>query len=83
MFVWQLVVVTFSLSYRAAREGRKVAYLTVASFLFLVIALVTYVIGHDGPAVARRVGTAHQNRMEAANVFLVGDAHPTLDRKHT
>ena len=48
MFAWQTVVVIFCLSYKAAREGRKVAYLTVASLLFLVIALVTYVVGHDG-----------------------------------
>ena len=46
MFVWQTAVVVFSLIYKAAREGRKVAYLTIASFLFLVIALATYVVGH-------------------------------------
>jgi ABC-type uncharacterized transport system permease subunit len=46
MFVWQVAVVIFSLIYKAAREGRKVAYLTIANFLFLVIALATYVVGH-------------------------------------
>ena len=46
MFIWQMAVVVFSLSYKAAREGRKVAYLTIASFLFLVIPLAAYVVGH-------------------------------------
>lgn len=39
MFVWLVIAELFRLVYRAARRGRKVAYLTLASFLFLVIAL--------------------------------------------
>jgi ABC-type uncharacterized transport system permease subunit len=39
MFVWLVVSSGISLLYRPAREGRKVAYLTVLSFIFLVIAL--------------------------------------------
>jgi len=41
MLVWLIVAELFRLIYRAARRGRKVAYLTLASFLFLVIALST------------------------------------------
>jgi ABC-type uncharacterized transport system permease subunit len=39
MLVWLVAAETFRLVYPAARRGRKVAYLTLASFVFLVIAL--------------------------------------------
>jgi len=39
MFGWLLVSSGVGVAYRPAREGRKVAYLTMVSFVFLVIAL--------------------------------------------
>ena len=39
MFGWLLAAAVFSAVYRPARSGRKVAYLTVASFAFLVFSL--------------------------------------------
>ncbi len=39
LFVWLVVALLFSALYKPARQGRKVAYLTLASFLFLMIAL--------------------------------------------
>ncbi len=39
MFVWMVVAAGVSIFYKPAREGHKVAYLTVLSFLFLIIAL--------------------------------------------
>jgi ABC-type uncharacterized transport system permease subunit len=39
MFAWLLLAVTFTAVYQPARRGHKVAYLTVASFVFLAIAL--------------------------------------------
>jgi len=39
MFFWLLLAVVLSALHRPARAGRKVAYLTVASFVFLVIVL--------------------------------------------
>ncbi len=39
MFFWLLAAVVAIAIYRPARQGRKVAYLTVASFVFLVIML--------------------------------------------
>ena len=39
MFVWLLVAVSSGICYGPARHGRKVAYLTMASFVVLVIAL--------------------------------------------
>jgi ABC-type uncharacterized transport system permease subunit len=42
MLVWLLAAEVFRLIYPAARTGRKVAYLTLASFGFLVITLITF-----------------------------------------
>ncbi len=39
MQIWLLIASLFGAFYPAARHGRRVAYLTVASFLFLVIAI--------------------------------------------
>ena len=36
---WMLTAAGFSIFYKPARQGRKVAYLTVASFLFLVLSI--------------------------------------------
>jgi ABC-type uncharacterized transport system permease subunit len=41
MLLWLVVAEVFRLVYPAARRGRKVAYLTLASFVFLVIALLS------------------------------------------
>lgn len=41
---WMVVVTAFSLFYRPARQGRKVAYLTVASFVFLALVVVLRVL---------------------------------------
>lgn len=39
LLAWSLAAAAFSVVYRPARQGRKVAYLTVASFVFLAIAM--------------------------------------------
>ncbi len=39
MFVWLVISTGASFFYRPTREGRKVAYLTVLSFIFLVVVL--------------------------------------------
>ncbi len=39
LFLWLATAVTFNLIYKPARRGRKVAYLVVASFAFLVFEL--------------------------------------------
>ena len=39
MFGWLLVASGFNLLYQAARHGRKVAYLTLATFVFLLITM--------------------------------------------
>jgi ABC-type uncharacterized transport system permease subunit len=39
MMAWLIAAEVFRLAYPAARRGRKVAYLTVAAFVFLLLAL--------------------------------------------
>jgi ABC-type uncharacterized transport system permease subunit len=51
MLGWLLAATLFNAVYRPARHGRKVAYLTIASFGFLAIALATLLLvdtGHGG-----------------------------------
>ncbi len=39
MFAWLIAAAVFNATYQPARRGRKVAYLTIANFLFLALAL--------------------------------------------
>jgi hypothetical protein len=61
LFLWLLVVMTFEWFYKPARTGRKVAYLTVASFLFLAMVLYFVLFFEHGTKTAsERDGTSHQ-----------------------
>jgi len=55
MFLWLVAACVFTLVYRPARQGRKVAYLTLASFAFLVVTLVMtlYYTDHGGTRTTR------------------------------
>jgi ABC-type uncharacterized transport system permease subunit len=64
MLVWLIAAETFRLVYPAARRGRKVAYLTLASFVFLVVALALFVL----------VDTVHGNASMLPNGAHVQDA---------
>jgi len=44
MLIWLIAAEVFRLVYPAARRGRKVAYLTLASFVFLIIALASFTL---------------------------------------
>jgi len=47
LFLWLLAVSIFNFCYQPARQGRKVAYLVVTSFLFLVLELaIVWWVGH-------------------------------------
>jgi len=50
LFLWLLAATTFSVVYRPARRGHKVAYLTVVNFIFLgmVLGTVLLVPSHHG-----------------------------------
>jgi hypothetical protein len=50
MLLWLVVAEVFRLVYPAARQGRKVAYLTLASFLFLVITVLALTFVDSGHA---------------------------------
>jgi ABC-type transport system involved in cytochrome c biogenesis permease subunit len=52
MMVWLIVAAVFSRTYKPANHGRKVAYLTVASFVFLAISVL----------IRPLVGTEHRPR---------------------
>ena len=45
LFCWLIAVMVFEFFYKPARQGRKVAYLTVASFIFLALVLVVVILG--------------------------------------
>jgi hypothetical protein len=57
MLLWLLAAAAFNVCYRPARHGRKVAYLTLASFVFLVISLAVLLLvdtRHGGQKPERR-----------------------------
>jgi ABC-type uncharacterized transport system permease subunit len=54
MFGWLATAAVFNVVYRPARRGRKVAYLTVVSFGFLVVTLSTFLLIDTGHGGARR-----------------------------
>lgn len=59
MTAWLVVAEVFRLVYPAARHGRKVAYLTVAAFVFLLLVLGTMTMKdslHAAPPTAKHVG---------------------------
>lgn len=47
MFAWLVAAEVFRMVYPAARRGRKVAYLTLASFVFLVITIAAMMLVSD------------------------------------
>lgn len=47
LFIWMLAICVFNNAYRPAQQGRKVAYLVVSSFLFLLFELaIVWLAGH-------------------------------------
>jgi hypothetical protein len=47
LLVWLLAASVFEWFYKPAQQGRKVAYLTVASFLFLALVMAMLVVGNS------------------------------------
>ncbi|MCA9153583.1 MAG: cytochrome c biogenesis protein CcsA [Planctomycetales bacterium] len=48
LFLWLVVATLFEFLYKPARQGRKIAYLTFASFAFLVYALGSVLLSQHG-----------------------------------
>ncbi len=61
MLLWLVAAEGFRLAYPAARRGRKVAYLTLASFVFLVIALASFTLLDTVHGLNRRQKTISQS----------------------
>ncbi len=66
MLLWLVAAEAFRLVYPAARRGRKVAYLTLASFVFLVIALASFTLLDTVHGSNRRENT-HQRPRSASS----------------
>jgi ABC-type uncharacterized transport system permease subunit len=57
LLCWLIAVMVFEYFYKPARQGRKVAYLTVASFVFLSLVLVFVILaGHAGAGSTASLG---------------------------
>jgi ABC-type uncharacterized transport system permease subunit len=63
MLLWLIAAEVFRFVYPAARRGRKVAYLTLASFVFLVIALASFTLLDNVHAPNRRERARQQGRV--------------------
>ena len=71
MFAWLLVAAVFSAIYRPARSGRKVAYLTVASFAFLAVSLGLGLLlpsEHGGAATEKQKAESRRQNEEAQTI---------------
>jgi len=69
LLLWLFVAMIFNIVYRPARQGRKVAYLTLASAVFLLLVL----------AVTRLAPSAHPRRQASAENTQHSDSMPLID----
>ncbi len=67
MFAWLTTAAVFNVLYRPSRRGRKVAYLTVVSFGFLVLTLTMFLLvdTEHGGSGAKTDATAHLSIRES------------------
>jgi ABC-type uncharacterized transport system permease subunit len=65
MLLWLIAAEVFRLVYPAARRGRKVAYLTLASFVFLVIALSSLMFVDTVHGASHPTATIHNRQSHA------------------
>ncbi len=66
LLVWLIVAAGFTWLYKPARQGRKVAYLTVASFAFLVLAVVARLVLPSEHAVPKDAARAKAEPTKSA-----------------
>ena len=60
MLAWLVAASIFSAAYRPARQGQKVAYLTVASFVFLAFVLGVLLLGESKHGKPQEAGVRSQ-----------------------
>ena len=70
LFAWLAALTVFESVYKPARQGRKVAYLTVGSFLFLLLALGLVLAGEHASEPAASASSALPQKVDHAG----GDA---------
>ncbi len=61
LFLWLVVALSFNFLYKPARRGRKVAYLVVASFLFLALELGIVLFAQHASTPAEQRSNARQS----------------------
>jgi uncharacterized membrane protein len=71
LLVWLLTASTVEFCYRPARQGRKIVYLTLASFGFLVLAMYGIVSSEHG---RQSAGPAKHSLRQTADVALAAQA---------
>jgi ABC-type uncharacterized transport system permease subunit len=80
MMAWLVVVALFSRLYRPAHHGRKVAYLTVASFIFLAVTLMLRPFAESEHSSRRPEQAAQRTRRlesgDCGHVIRMSDARP-------
>ena len=81
MLLWLIAAEVFRLVYPAARRGRKVAYLTLASFVFLIIALASLMLLDTVHGAVRSDTTNQSAKLE--NQARVGKALPSNTSRFT
>jgi hypothetical protein len=73
LFFWFASVSLIKLFYRPAREGHKVAYMTLASFVFLALVLSLVLLGQHGISSSRPEPQAWGNSPD--NARRTNDVH--------
>ncbi len=71
MFAWLLAAAAFNALYRPARRGRKVAYLTIVSFVFLIVTLSMFLL----------IANQHGGQHRAQNAAAADSARPGNARR--
>ncbi|WP_164102140.1 cytochrome C assembly protein [Candidatus Laterigemmans baculatus] len=79
LLIWLLAAVGIEFFYKPARQGRKVAYLTLASFGFLVLAMGGVLESNHGTKAGAQLSTGGKNLPEATP-GTVGSAERTAAR---
>jgi ABC-type uncharacterized transport system permease subunit len=76
MTAWLLVAEVFRLVYPAARQGRKVAYLTVAAFVFLLLVFASVMWGDSFHQQKAGSLTLSEQQIENCKLIIVNRAFP-------
>lgn len=78
LLLWLIVAMLFEYLYKPAREGRKVAYLTIASFIFLALVLSTVFFDFTqshGQATPRKSESKSDRSSKPLSVGLMARVH--------